>query len=318
MIPIAHIKDDFKNLLDYQLWVQQSFAKLSSKNSGHQPNYSQSRTEWRIQNDPSWFGRGTTYKVLAEGVKQYQNPDLLERLYEKVQHELNPVIAQKLKARKLKFNALGFGMFSFDRAAMTLYKVRENDESDLLKIKTNTKELFAYFPEVSREKHAVEFFISCDALGSVKAEAMLYGGVSAVVMAELLIKAGIKVKINIVIGSALNEQRHTYIGCIIPVKNYDEPLDRNVLALLSSDPRFMRFDAFKGVICAFENFERATPGGLGLPMDASQLKTLLEESGYTKNLASKHRYYFGGTFTEDAALRKINRTIEDISQFLEP
>lgn len=316
MKPNALIKDDFKSLLDYQAWVKQTFKNLSSKNWGHQVNYTKSHTERLIADSSSWFGSGTTYKELAEGVKQYQNPELLDRLYQKVQHELNPVIAQKLKARKLKFNALGFGMFCFDRAAMTLYKVKESEQSEQLKVKTNTKELFAYFPEVSREKHAVEFFISCDASGSVKAEEMLYGGVSAVIMAELLIKAGIKVKINIVIGSALDGLRQKYVGCIIPVKHYDEPLDRNVLALLSSDPRFMRFDAFKGVICAFENFGMETPGGLGLPMDARQLKTLLEQSGYTENLPSKHRYYFGGTFTEDSALRKINHTIEDIAQFL--
>lgn len=317
MKPIPLIKDDFKNLLDYQAWVKQTFENLSSKNKWYKNVYCKSHTEKIIADDSSWFGKGTTFNELEEGVTQYQNPNLLDRLYQKVQHELSPVISQKLQARRLKFNSLGFGMFCFDRAAMTLYKVKESERSDKLKVKTGTKELFAYFPEVSREKHAVEFFISCDASGSVKAEQMLYGGVSAVIMAELLIKAGIKVKINIVIGSALDGLRQKYVGCIIPVKQYDEPLDRNVLALLSSDPRFMRFDAFKGVICAFENFGMETPGGMGLPMNGPQLKTLLEDSGYTENLPSKHRFYFGGTFTEEDALTKINNTINDISDFLE-
>ncbi len=316
MKPVALIKDDFKSLLDYQAWVKETFANLSPKNTGHKVNYTKSHIEKMIQANDYWFGSGATYKELAEGIKQYQDPELLDNLYQKVNHELNPAITQKLQPRKLKFNDLGFGMFCFDRAAMSLYRTKESEYSDNLKVKTNTKKLFAYFPEVSRDKHAVEFFISSDASGSVKAEEMLYGGVSAVIMAELLIKANIKVKINIVIGSALDLARQKYIGCIVPVKQYDEPLDRNVLALLSSDPRFMRFDAFKGVICSFENFNMATPSGLGLPMNASQLRNLLEESGYTENLPSKHRFYFGGTFSEDAALNKINNTIEDISDFL--
>ncbi len=318
MKPIALIKDDFKNLLDYQAWQNKLFKNLSSKNEGNKNRFEKSHIEHTIKHDIDWFGRGTTYTELAEGVKYYQNPELLEKLYQQVNNEISPVISQKLKARKLKFNALGLGLFCFDRAAMTLYKAKESESSETLKVKTNTKELFAYFPEVSREKHAVEFFISCDASASVKAEEMLYGGVSAVIMAELLIKAGIKIKINIVVGSALDTERQKYVGSIISVKNYDEPLDRNVLALLSSDPRFMRFDAFKGVICGFEHFNMETPAGLGKPMNAEQLKTLLEDSGYTNKLASKHRFYFGGTFSEKDALRKINNTIEDIADFLKP
>lgn len=317
MKPTAFIKDDFKNLLDYQLWMKETFNNLSEKNREQKFRFTKSYIENLINSDEDWLGENTNYEELAEGVTSYQSPELLDNLYQKVNQELNPVIAQKLKARKIKFNALGFGMFCFDRACMTLYKTKENENSSTTKIKTNTKELFAYFPEVSREKHAVEFFISTDASASVKASKMLYGGISAVVMAELLIKAGIKVKINIVIGSAVTDTRQKYVGCVIPVKNYDEPLDRNVLALLSSDPRFMRFDAFKGVICSFENFDLETPHGMGYAMNARQLNSLLENSGYTKKLQSQHRFYFGGTFTEEEALNTINTTIETIATFLE-
>ncbi|MBA2613344.1 MAG: hypothetical protein H0U95_15355 [Bacteroidetes bacterium] len=314
MKPIALIKDDFKNLLDYHEWVNDTFNNLSKKNISHKPSF----TKQEVERNINWYGKGTTYKELSEGVKQYQNPELLEKLYHQVSDELSTVIAQKLQARKLKFNALGFGMFCFDRAAMTLYKTKVSESSQTLKVKTNTKELFAYFPEVSREKHAVEFFISCNASASVKAEEMLYGGVSAVIMAELLIKAGIKVKINILIGSALNQDREKYIASLIPVKEYDEPLDRNLLALLSSDPRFMRFEAFKGLISSYEYFNMETPGSLGSPMNAYELKVLLEDSGYTKKLQSNHRFYFGGTFSESEALEKINNTIETIADFLKP
>lgn len=351
MKPTALIKDDFKNLLEYQSWLHQAFDNLSHLNSEKKDDYGRASTEYTIRNSPSWYGANTTYDLLASGVKEYSRPDLLEEIYNKVQHELSPVVAQRLKARKMKFNALGFGMFCFDRAAMTMFRneeyfspskkstvekeqVKKNpmgyahkkDGSKVIKrleekpdgspkIRTNTKELFAYFPEVPRDRHAVEFFISCDASASVRADEMLYGGVSAVIMAELLIKAGIKVKINVVIGSGI-DNRNKYVGCIIPVKQYDETLDRNIVALLSSDPRFMRYDAFKGVIAAFDNFKMVTPGGLGMPMNARQLKTMLEDSGYTKKSQANHRYYFGGTFTERAALHDVNNTIEDIAEYL--
>lgn len=311
-----NIKDDFKNILAYQAWVKEKFTQLSPQNRVHVVNYNRANTERRINSYKDWFGENTTYDLLEAGVTEYQNPALLEELYRKVSHEVDSLISEKLKARKMRFNALGFGMFCFDRASMTLYQVKESERSDTLKIKTNTKELFAYFPESSREKHAVEFFISCDAMGDIKAREMLYGGVSAVIMAELLMNTGIKVKINVLIGSALEKSRESYVGSLVTVKNYDEPLDRNVLALLSSDPRFMRFDAFKGVICSFDHFNRATPFGMGYAMNAKQLKTLFEESGYTQNLVSKHRFYFGGTVSEQQALEEIKDTIIKVAQFI--
>jgi len=301
---------------------------------------------------PDWFGENTSYELLETGVTEYQNPDLLDELYQQVNNEISPDVAQKLKARKLKFNSLGFGMFSFDRAAMTIYRNKEFyspsldskvDARDIMpteggfahksdnlpvqkrweqkpdgsqKIRTATKELFAWFPEVPKERHAVEFFISCDGPASLTAGEMLYGGVSAVIMAELLIKAGIKVKINVVIGSATSKEREKYVGCIIPVKNYEETLDRNIVALLSSDPRFMRYDGFKGVVAAFDNFSLMAPAGMGYAMNASQLKTLLETSGYTQKSKAAHRYYFGGTTDTWSALRDIERTIYDIANKL--
>jgi hypothetical protein len=78
----------------------------------------------------------------------------------------------------------------------------------------------------------------------------------------------------------------------------------------------MRFDAFKGVVCSFDHFNLATPSALGYAMNAKQLKTLFEESGYTQNLASKHRFYFGGTVSEDQALEEIKDTIVKVSQFI--
>ncbi|MGZ4089661.1 MAG: DUF7192 family protein, partial [Bacteroidia bacterium] len=313
--------------------------------------FTKERTERRISSDSEWYGENVTYEELAAGVKEYKRPDLLDDLYKKVNHELSPVIAQKLKARKMQFNSLGFGMFCFDRAAMTMYRNEEFynpskkntvDARDIKpksngfvtkdgdkvikrweqkpdgspKIRTNTKELFAYFPEVPRDRHAVEFFISPEAAASVSASAMLYCGISAVIMAELLIKAGIKVKINLVVGSAPARNRKHYTGCVIPVKQYDETLDRNVIALLTSDPRFMRWDVFKGLIVAFDKFNQEVPSGLGYAMDAKQLKALLEGSGYTKKSQAAHRYYFGGTFSEEEALADINSTIEDIAKML--
>jgi hypothetical protein len=312
----VNIKDDFNNLQDYQNWLSQQFKRLSPYNEQQTARFTKSQVDYMIKEYPDWYGKNVTYKELEAGVKEFINPQLLDTLYQKVNHELSSVIAQKLQARKLKFNALGFGMFCFDRAAMTLYKVKESERSNKLKVKTNTKELFAYFPEESREKHAVEFFISCGGSAGIKAHDLLYQGVSAIIMAELLIKAGFKIKINIILGYCSTQERDELFAISIPIKNYDEVLDRNSIALTTSDPRFFRYDGFKGLIAVGNYFDQKVPANIGYAFNKEQLKTLFEKSGYAKKSASKHRYYFGGTFSEDKTLEDITLTIEDIANKL--
>ncbi|NLR58846.1 hypothetical protein HGH93_12085 [Chitinophaga polysaccharea] len=313
-MPKALLKDDFSNLLEYQQWLGQSWGNLSALNHHFQEHYTEWAVSSRIRGDRDWYGAGVTYRELADGITQYKDPELIERLYNKVAHELPADIVNRIKKRKLNFNALGLGVFSFDRAAMTLYRAKM--PSGKMAVKTATKELFAWFPAETRDRHAVELFISCDAPGNMTADRMLYGGISAILIAELLINAGVKVRINIVIGSGI-EAREKYVGCVVPVKGYDDPFDRNLAALLTSDPRFMRFDAFKGVIAAFDHFRMPTPAGMGLPMNAAQLKDMFEQSGYTKKSQAQHRYYFGGTFSEAAAIKDIERIIDDIARKLD-
>lgn len=313
-MPVTFIKDDFNDLIEYQHWLSQAWENLSPKNAGFRSGYAEQAVTRKIQNYPEWFGADVSYRELADGITRYKDPELIETLYSKVTHEVSPEISNRIQSRKLRFNALGLGIFCFDRAAMTLHRVRT--ESGEMKVRTATKELFAWFPQQSRERHAVELYVSCDVPANAEAGDMLYSGISAIVMAELLIKAGIRVKINIVIGSARSASRQEYVGCVIPVKDYDQPFDRNVTALLTSDPRFMRFDAFRGVIAAFDHFNKATPLGMGYSMNAAQLKTLFEQSGYTKKSQARHRYYFGGTLSEQQALRDVSHTINDLADKL--
>jgi hypothetical protein len=70
----------------------------------------------------------------------------------------------------------------------------------------------------------------------------------------------------LVIGSALSNERQKYAGCVVPIKNYNEPF---------------------------------------------------EKSGYVKKSQAQHRYYFGGTLSEEQALRDVTVTINDLASKLE-
>ena len=301
--------------------------------------------------DADWYGENVTFDELAAGVTTYKYPELISELFEKVDSALSVDVKDKIKARKIKYNPFGLGVFIFDRAAMSMYRLHEYyspthskkvepeqvyerhpkhylkaDHTEVIKrweqkpdgrpkVRTNSKNVFAYFPEVPKDRLAVELFLSGDAPAAVSAKNMLYSCISALVIAKLLMKARIKVRINIVFGSATNSEGTEYYGCLVPIKDYNEPLDENLIALMGSDPRFMRFDAFKGVVAAFDYFHKRTPFGYGYAVNAKKLHGLFENSGWTAaNSKAQNRYYFGGTFTEKDCLRDIQLTIDDIAK----
>ena len=349
----VQIKDDFKNLLEYRQWVEEKFKRLSSKNHSHQERFTKAYIDTRLRGDTEWFGKGVTFEQLQAGITEYKDPGLIDRIYQQVSEQISTQTRESLKARKVRYNPAGLGVFVFDRAAMGLYRLKEfystkhqkavqreevnfktspislekdgskiterweEKENGKAKVRTNNKNVFAYYPPVQKLSNAVELFISCGGNSKVEAEAFLYSGISALIVAELLEKARIKTRISIVIGSAPADIHKAFYGCMIPVKNYDEKLDRNLLALLTSDPRFFRFEGLKGIIAAYDHFGAVAPSNLGYGVTRQTLPIVLEESGYAKekNL-SENRFYFGWTFNETDAVEIITEGIQQISQRL--
>ena len=349
----AYIKDDFKNLLEYQEWVNKRMDNLSNINLQRNEMFDRYYLERQIKHQPQWFGNGVTYSELKAGVTEYKNPELITKIYNKVNDTISAEVRDQIKARKVKYNPYGLGVFCFDRVAMGMYrlkeyyspslkKVVENDEvivvndgyelisdrSEVIKrweeqpngkpkVRTTNKNVYAYFPPVPRDNHAVEMYISCGGHVGIQAEQFLYSGISAIIVAQLLEKARIKTRISIVIGSSPDAYQKTAYGCIIPVKNYDEALDINLLALLTSDPRFFRYNGFQGVISTYDHFKTVCPQTLGTGLDKTFLTKMIEKSDYSKNAKiAPNRFYFGWTFSEKAATEEITKTINQIASKL--
>lgn len=349
----AYIKDDFRNLLEYREWVIQMFENISSSNESGKAEFTEEEIRDLIVRNPNWFGAGTSFEELSKGITQYKQPDLIEQIYQKVNDRISTSTRNKIKSKKLSYNAAGLGVFVFDRAAMGIYRLKEfysplhkqifdkkevnttkkghhlkQDGTPVVerweekpdgkpKVRTSNKKVFAWFPPQRKEKRAVELFIGTGGHSGVKAEELLYSGISAIIVAQLLEQAQIPSKITIAIGSSPDNYESEAFAALVPVKNYDERLDMNLLALLSSDPRFFRYEGLKGYVCLYDYFNRVIPPNFGNGLGKQTLMRTIEESGYAKkaNLAP-NRYYFGRTFTEKDALAHINETIEDLAKKL--
>lgn len=349
----AFVRDDFRNLAEYRAWVNQKMETLSLKNRWHRDSFTLKQTQYRIiQEGPEWYGEGTTAEELLAGISQYSRPDLVEQLIGKVRDEIPRAVTNLIKVRKMDFNDRGMGLFSFDRAAMGLYRLKELycpslervvekeechesdgrytliiDGSEVLerweqmpdgrpKVRTTSKKVFAFFPRRNKEREAVEIYIACGGNSHLTAEQMLYSGLGAIVFAEILSKARIPTKITMAIGTSTDNWMSSLVS-LIPVKNYDENLDSNLLATLSSDPRFFRFDGFRGIISTYDHFGKSCPWSLGACINQPMLMRCIEDSTYTKNAKLvSNRFYFGGTNTEEQAISQVNKAISTLSKVL--
>lgn len=342
----AYIKDDFDNLLQYRQWVDGAFVQLGQKNQFHTNRFSKNVVEKRITEEPDWFGEDTGYAELAAGITQYKDPDLIEEIYQKVTDKLGVGIHQQIPRRRVEFNPFGLGMFSFDRAAMGLYRLPEYyspslgicvdksavspanngyvltaDGSSIVerweqredgqpKLRTTVKKVFVYYPRISKEKQAVDIYIGCGGPADITAEEFLYSGIPAIVIAQLLEEARIPTRIFIAVGTSPYDYESEVYAALIPVKQYDEPLDSNLIATLSSDPRFYRFEGFKGVISVYEHFGARCPSNLGYGLNNETLAQTIEDSTYTQTAQlAPNRLYFGRTFSEKACINAIKNAI---------
>jgi len=346
----AYIKDDFKNLLEYRQWAETKFKNLQFENEIYLDRFSKAFVDNRMRTHPEWFGKNTSYEEMSTGITQYKSPDLIEKIYSQVNDKISTNTRSRIKARKINYNPSGLGVFVFDRAAMGLYRLKEYyshshqrvvdkseispsaagyilsaDKSKVIerweehpdgrpKIRTTSKNVFAWFPPQSKEKSAVEMFITCGAPAAINAEKFLYSGIAAIITAQILEIARIPTRINLVIGSSPDEFDETVFASIIPVKNYDETLDINLLALLTSDPRFFRYEGFKGLIGIYDHFGASIPSSFGTAMNRGYLTDTIEKSGYAKKAGlAPNRFYYGFTFSESEAIDQINLAIEEIS-----
>lgn len=347
----AHIIDHFENLLEYHQWVNQGIQNLSQMNRYADERFNKRQIEKSMLVNPLWFGTGVTYEQLKQGITEFVNPELIDKIYNQISENMSVATQQTIKRKKTHYNPNGLGVFVFDRAAMGMFRLKEfyspsldmvvekhevkevhhkeyqliRDSSPVIerweekngkpKIRTNSKNVYAYFEKVNKSKQAVELVISCGASSKYTSKQLIYSGMSAIVVAKLLQQANIPVRIWVAIGSSPDGFEKTAYACLIPVKNYDQTLDINLLALLTSDPRFFRYEGFKGIVALYDHFKQEVPSTLGTGMTREYLIQTIENSTYShSNKLSPNRFYFGWTFSEEEAIRDIENTIKELAK----
>ena len=177
--------------------------------------------------------------------------------------------------------------------------------------RTTSKRVFGHFPKTKRMKAATEIFVSCGNYSDITPEQFLYSGMVALVIARLLIRGGVPVKINTVIGWRGSSSTEDYCCAVVPLKHYDEPLDDNLLAVATSDPRFWRCEGFRACMC----LRRSAGMNLsGAGLVGYDLRRVFNQAPYAKGTAN--RFFFGRVRSQAEALTAIEDAIVRILEAL--
>jgi hypothetical protein len=302
---ILHLKDDFESIMDFHRWMDIRSEKVYYNSL--QISRITSKLEDELDEKSDWYGAGRSLEEIKKGPTKYIAPEMLTELRQNVDEIPAIRDASPVKEKRVDYNARGLGVFSFDRAAMGLHKVKL--ESGKVVARTNNKKVFAYFPKSNRPKPAVEIYLTAGGPARVDAKGLLYSALSGILVAEKLQKEGAKVKIHVLIGS-----KSGWEMCVaaIPVKDWSEQVDADLLALMTSDSGYYRHTGFRALIHIWDHFGKEVPDRLGEPVRPAIIDDLIKEKYPEKNIL-----VFGGSHSESAVLKDLkeaNTMIEKLIQ----
>ena len=304
------VDNESKSLSDH------NFEILKEVNAG---------TQAKIDSGSEWYGQPTPTSIdELNNHNSFLGIELLKQIKPKIERHLSDYLryleSYIMPKPKVSYNDRGLGMFSFDRAAMGLYQsgkialgspiektaAQINIELGRDKINTSIKKVYTYFEHKEKTYPSIRLYLMAGANANVQGSDLLYVGLACAELVEFLELRGVAVEVNVLVGSAFRNQ-----VCLasVRVKRFQDKTDKNLLLLLSSDPRYFRYRGFKALIALSNHFGYKIPKGLGR----------LEES-MGETFVSAHDpkgFVFEQSYSLDNAAKEVKRIIETYKTRLE-
>ncbi len=268
----------FDSVVDFHGFVDHQIERLSAANAKiFKDIHSKAANTVYYRND--WYGT-PHIKSMEELVHHdhFLGMHLLKVIQPKIKKRLERYLAlvedQVLPKPKLAYNDKGLGVFSFDRAAMGLFrmqptvahtKMQKNISQMKIELDrdnktTIVKKVYAQIKDKASSFPSLQLYITAGANANIKGDQLLYIGLACAELVEFMELRGIAVEVNIIFETYFEGH---YPIAIVRLKRYEDPLDKNQLLLLSSDPRYFRYRGFKALIALSNYFGLTILPGLG-------------------------------------------------------
>jgi hypothetical protein len=346
------VLEGFKNAVHFRRYIMYHFQRLENlKNIDVAKNkFSEQAIRNRIEID--FYGPNTNYETLiAHKYKTFQNPDLFFKILEKFKSVVPKKLENSIPVKKLKYNSMGFGTMDTARALSTAktvkayYDLETNEKVEnknvekqngifvdtttnrevqqktvlqnngLPKVQSQTKNVYGFFQQQKKQVSAIELNVFFSVAGREEAEKTLYNGLAAIVLADILLKRGYKVKVNTFITGENASQKVIFIK--IPCKNWHETIDPLNIAFYASDPRFFRYAGFQCTIVGFDvnKAQAIDQVSYVIPKpDAIEILKKIDYQKTSKEPLADVSLFFGDSRSESDALEELKNAIQFITQ----
>ncbi|WP_010180393.1 hypothetical protein [Aquimarina agarilytica] len=310
----------FNSIVDFHAFCNVEIQQLNASNKEVWNRIEGAASEF-IQQGKNWFGTPIPKSVdELENHQQFLGMYLLEKVRPKLKGKLEPYLYkladQKLLKPKLDYNNKGLGIFSFDRAAMALSKQyaintsapidtrisQMNVELQKISFHTSVKEVYTSFSQKQNQLPAIELYLLAGANAQLGGDQLLYVGLACGELVDFLEQRQIPVQVNVLLGTSFNTHKLMNVVC---VKRFQDPLDKNQLLLLASDPRFFRYKGFKSLISISNYF------GLNIPNSLGSIESKMGNE-FVKQINPK-AFVFEQSYSIEAAVREVTTILENYS-----
>ena len=308
----------FDNVTAFNVFVDTQVKQLSKTNHSRWQNIQKS-TVYQIKKATDWYGLPKVEDISElEMHHSFLGMPLLEKIQPQIKEKLNAYLQyldhQVLPKPKMDYNDRGLGVFSFDRAAMAMYKQypinthtpidtsmsQMHIELKKYHLQTTVKSVYAYFKNKNTSYPSLQLYIMAGANAKIQGDALLYVGLACSELTAFMEARGISVEVNILLGTSFKD--NIVMGCV-RVKRYQDTLDKNQLLLLSSDPRYFRYRGFKALITLSNYFNLTIPEGLG---------SLSKEMGTAfVSLINPKGFVFEQSYAMDTAVKEVSSIIKN-------
>jgi hypothetical protein len=128
------------------------------------------------------------------------------------------------------------------------------------KYATTFKKCFVYIPKVEKPLPRIDIIVPFSFSGNDSADTLKFNAIPAIALAESLSKIGINYRL---IATYPIEASRTKIYQYITLKKEGEALDKNKIALFIGDPRYYRYQRWRGILSSFSDLDKDSEGGDG-------------------------------------------------------
>lgn len=314
----------FDSVFAFNEFVDDEVKQLSSANQSRWDWVTQSTSD-NIKNGTNWYGTPAPKDVIElETHRTFLGMPLVEKIQPKIKDKLaeylqylNDAVMPK---PKMAYNDRGLGVFSFERAAMAMFKQfpvntgtpldtsvsQMNIELRNKQIQTSVKSVYAYFQDKQQSYPSLQLYLMAGANAQVKGNDLLYVGLACAELVEFMELRGVSVEMNVMLGTSFNNQ--VTMGCV-RVKRFQDKLDKNQLLLMSSDPRYFRYRGFKSLVAMSNYFGLIIPSGLGT-ISASM------GNAFAKAVNEKG-FAFEQSYSMESAVKEVSQIITNYKNRLD-